>query len=174
MTWSPFKKYYKCPACGEESAVESYCYPNMIVHNCSGKKLIEVGSLEKGKFVPKSGLSLDSEDVYETKNFIIKQIKKENEVVAAGAQLNNAASMRSNAEQYLKPPHKIFGVYTKHNQLKYMVLIEGKNIKENDRRYFSGYNLRFPPQDEGEEILKKLIQEDVLAYNPFPRDYYVN
>lgn len=167
------RKFYDCPKCGaKDEAKVSSTYPDVVVHKCHGKALLEVGLFQEGKVI---SLSVVKEPLsnfkWETRNFVIEKVADVQELMTYGKTLGNLTQDKDKAEYYLnKPNSTVLVVKVKYaTTAEYMILLDNGQIP--DRQHFSGKNHSYIPQVEGSEIIKKLIEEKLIPNNPFPQDY---
>lgn len=166
-------KFFDCPKCGsKQSAYQSSTYPESIVHKCDGKILNEVALYKNGKILGVNNQVISNlKDQFFTGNFLIRKITNVDELVKLGAQLRNGASMKSDADRYIKTG-SVYVVESKNiRNLLYMILIENNTIPA--IQYFSGKDISEVPKTDGEEILRALVKEKIISRNPFPHKYYI-
>jgi hypothetical protein len=164
---------YDCPHCGaKKSANRSSYYPNIVVHKCDGKTLLEVGKFENNQVLPISVQTPTANTKQiRTRNFIIEQVDKVADLMLYGSQLNNGCSVRQDAQRYLDQGQIWIVREHNHKEALYMTLIEKATISAS--HFFSGRDITPVPRAHGEEILRALLQEKLLTRNPFPQSYTV-
>lgn len=166
-------KIFDCPNCGKkQSAIRSEAYPDIVVHKCDGKVLLEVAKYSRGKITPVNVIAPQSPiKTISTTLFNIEKVNDVSELIRYGKDLENQAQEKQAALSYMKQG-EIWVVKKKGvSHAQYMVLIESKTIK--DVRYFSGKAISPVPKNEGEEILRALIFYNIITKNPFPFEYRV-
>lgn len=164
---------YNCPNCGaKKSANRSSYYPNIVVHKCDGKTLQEVGKFENNQVLPVQvqATSKNSKSI-RTRNFIVEHVEKVADLMLYGSQLNNGCSVRNDAQKYLDQGQIWIVREQNRPEALYMVLIEKKTISGS--HFFSGRDITPIPKSHGEEILRALLQENLITRNPFPHSYNV-
>jgi hypothetical protein len=164
---------FDCPKCGaKNSAVRSSYYPQIVVHKCDGKTLLEVGRWEKDTVIPVHvEIKTTSKNKIITRQFTIEKITDPAVAVVHGKTLKNDCSQLTSSQRYLRDG-EIWVVCKQHsNTALYMILVKDKTIP--DEPYFSGVDISPVPKSDGEEILKSLIQEKVIKSNPFPFTYKI-
>lgn len=164
---------YDCPNCGaKKSANRSSYYPNIVVHKCDGKILLEVGKFENNQVLP-INVKSPSKNVKQirTRNFLLEPVDKVTDLMMYGSQLNNGCSVRQDAQKYLDQGQIWIVREPSKSEALYMVLIEKKSIAS--PHFFSGRDIDPIPRSHGEEILRALLQENLLIQNPFPMSYTV-
>lgn len=164
---------FDCPHCGKKKAAyRSQAYPQIVVHKCDGKNLLEVGHYAFGKVTPVN-VQIPKPKTREIKThlFIIEQVQDVTALMKHGRELENQAQQRHAAEGYLKQGEVWIVKRRSSGETEYMILIQNKTI--NDPRFFSGRSVSPVPKDEGEDILRSLVSYGILARNPFPREYKI-
>lgn len=164
---------YDCPNCGaKKSANRSSYYPNIVVHKCDGKILLEVGRFENNQVIPISVQAPTKQNKQiRTRNFILEKVEQVAELMIYGGQLNNGCSLRQDAQRYLDQGQIWVVKDQSHPEALYMILIEQSSISAS--HFFSGKDITPVPRHHGEEILRALLQEKLLTRNPFPSSYTV-
>lgn len=168
-------KYFDCPKCGsKKSAVRSSYYPQIIVHKCDGKTLQEVGAWSQSGITPVNiAPSKVSSQQLRTRNFVIEKITDYQILMKHGDVLNNATKIAKDAQNFLKQGD--VWVVKKQNfsssTTVYMILVENGTIQA--PHFFSGKDITPIPKQDGEEILRELINSNILRRNPFPNTYTV-
>lgn len=166
-------KIFDCPNCGKkQAAVRSEAYPEIIVHKCYGKDLLEVGKYDHGKVTPVNVLKPKSTtQEIRTNLFLIEKVLDIASLMSYGRDLQNQAQEKQAASMYLKQGEIWVVKRRSSGEVQYMVLIENKTIK--DPRYFSGKAVSPVPKTDGEDILKALLTYNIISKNPFPYEYKV-
>jgi hypothetical protein len=164
---------YDCPNCGAKKAANrSSYYPNIVVHKCDGKTLMEVGQFENNQVLPLQVKPTDSgKKQIRTRNFILEKIDKVTDLMLYGSQLNNGCSVRQDAQKYLDQGQIWIVREQNRSDASYMVLIDKRTIP--GKPFFSGRDISPIPRIHGEEILRALLQEKLIMQNPFPDSYTV-